>query len=250
MIYAITNKHVLAGEKSVFIRWDDYVNHKSYCNEVVLKDSGVMPNYFKCSKPEVDLAAVTFTAGPPDSNLAVFDYPSVMGRDKMKRWGIAEGTDVVMTGYQFGCPGIRRIYPITRFGKVSLISDENWFNIGDLNEQAYMIEIGTTYGASGSPVFLNPLQFRLLSTGRLNICQSDINIFGVVKGMPTTFAPLKGAETIYAEVSPGLAAIEPGENLKFFLKELAASLHNIGFTVDLNSQLSGDAHYLRPRHPD
>jgi hypothetical protein len=226
------------------------VKHHSYCNEIALKDSGTIPTYLKCSKPEIDLAAVLFTGiVPPDSNLAVFNYSMVLDRNKMKRWGIAEGTDVVTSGYQFNYPGIHRIYPVTRFGKISLISDEGWFWVGSLNEQAYMIEIGTTYGASGSPVFLNPIQLRLTHAGDFDVSRSDINILGVVKGIPLAMAPISGSDTIVAEVSPGLAAIEPAENLKFFLREIAAKLQSksIGLTVNLNSKFSSNAHYLKPR---
>jgi hypothetical protein len=238
LLFIITNKHVIEGQKSVYVRWNDSLSSKSYCYKLSLRSyvrgSGIMPTYFKCSKKEIDLAALWLPQNAAgNSTPTVFDSSMILDRQKMKRLKISEGADVVTAGYEFGYPGIRRMYPVTRFGKISLLSDENWFNIGNIHQQAYMIEIGTTYGASGSPVFLNPTQISLTPQGNLDFRRVQIEILGVVKGIPLTLAPIHGTGSIFADVSPGLAAIEPGYNLKFFVREIAAWFSNIGFTVKL-----------------
>jgi hypothetical protein len=129
-------------------------------------------------------------------------------------------------GYLFGYSGQKQNFPITKFGKVSLITKEAWFlnSSSGRQEEAYLVELQNTPGLSGAPVMvygleikLNPLRYRDLPP----------LVFGVVKGL--RLAPTPGGA-----ISQGVAAVEPGYRLKELIKSIAEQLRKDGKDVLLN----------------
>jgi hypothetical protein len=68
--------------------------------------------------------------------------------------------------------GQKHNYPITKFGKISILSSERWFFSPEWHrqEQAYVVELQNTPGLSGAPVMVygpefrfTPFQFRELT---------------------------------------------------------------------------------------
>ncbi len=72
-------------------------------------------------------------------------------REDFKKLNIREGTEVFFTGLFVPYSGYERMYPIVRFGRVSLVTEEK-IKWKDQLMDLYLIESGSFGGNSGSPV--------------------------------------------------------------------------------------------------
>lgn len=62
----------------------------------------------------------------PDTNPTVFDYGLICDDAMYQSIEIREGTDVYTVGYLWGYSDHKQNFPVTKFGKVALITNENW----------------------------------------------------------------------------------------------------------------------------
>lgn len=232
-VYLVTAKHVFLkdekDEKSffpfVFVR----INKQSGGAETLRLDlitEGTRKNVFTHDDPSVDIAVVPAL---PDQGRYDFKFlpdDFLTTKDEFKKLNIREGSDVFFTGLftpQFEQDvGDQRNYPIVRFGKVALVSEEK-INWGKLNAELYLIE-GSSYGGnSGSPVYFHLGAER--EPSKLIVGNPVLKLAGVMQG---TFTKSKQLTVIETSAIPaysstmGIAFVVP-----------AYKLHEILFSDEL-----------------
>lgn len=234
--FIITNAHVVKNRKKVQIRINHQDGKSCVSHTIDISSSAIFP-----SDKSIDLVALSIP-DVPDTNPVIFDYSYILGDEDLKKAEIEEGTEVVSMGFLSPYAGFAKNFPVMRFGKLALITDENWWP-SDVSkpQKGYVVEIYNVGGSSGSPVVLQPSQVRV---NRENVFQKRRiapYVIGVIKGHPNTVAEhaavkagsLQKVPDNYTLVSAGVAVIEPGESLKTLMKEVAEQLGKLGTPVDL-----------------
>lgn len=221
--FLITAQHVIRDRRAVILRLNQSDQSAATCFTLVLTRTGEAQNVFGAS-PGVDLLAITLP-DIPGTDPVVFDYSMLLDEPTMKKWDIRVGTNVFTVGYLFGYSGERSNFPVTKFGHISILTEERWFLSPESGryEQAYLVELQGTPGLSGAPVLTygfelreKPFQFRQLAP----------YVVGVVKG--GLLAPARGQM-----IPQGMTAVEPADRLKDLMKELAARLRAGGAEVQM-----------------
>jgi hypothetical protein len=221
--FLVTAEHVIGNRDAVILRLNrkDAVGFVCFRLDLLRRDD--KRNVFSSSKPEVDLIAVSLP-DIADSDPTVFDYSLTMSKQFMNKAEVQVGTEVYMIGYLFGYAGQKQNYPITRFGKVALLTEEQWYHSPRKKiEQAYLVEMQSISGLSGAPVILQSSQIRVNEKGQLQHRLMPAFILGVNKG--TLLSPLGGTQ--------GVAAIEPGYHLQDLLRSIADALVAASHEVEL-----------------
>ena len=214
-IYTITSRHVLwdtASKSFVRETWLR-LNTKSGDASFVrmsMTTKGVRRNVFTHADSTVDLVAVL---GIPDEDKYDFNYiPSEIVRTSqdLKRLGLGEGTDIFFPALFVPHIGEHKNYPIVRFGKLALVSDERIMWDNQL-QRLFLIESISIGGHSGAPVFawFEPL---VKPGTMLSHEEKRIRLIGVMKGFFELERPIGVRETriipIFASHT-GISAVVP-----------------------------------------
>lgn len=155
--YLVTAKHVLRPTvnnwlPAVFVR----LNRNDGTSEKILLPiipTGPNKNVFTHDDPTVDIAVVPFFPKPfTNFDCRFLPVEFVTKQADFQSLNIREGSDVFFTGMFVPHLGDKRNTPITRFGKVALLTDEkiDWVTG---KTDLYLMEANSFPGNSGSPVF-------------------------------------------------------------------------------------------------
>jgi len=182
-------------------------------------------NVFFHSDPSVDIAVIPFL---PDQNIFDFRFlpdefiTTQMDYDSLN---IREGSDVFFTGLFTPYPGSEMNYPIVRFGRVALVTNEKIEWQGK-QMSLYLIEAGSYGGNSGAPVFFYLGSDR--ESGAVVIGPPVLKLAGIMQGTFRDVQEIKVIETKKVPISlsnMGIAAIVP-----------AYKLHELLFSEELKRQ--------------
>jgi len=230
-VYLVTAKHVLCKPDTtdfidkVFFR----LNKKeggSQINPIPIKTEGEKCTVFTHNDPDVDIAVIPCLPDPAKYDFKFIPDDMIITKEVYKELKIREGSEVFFTGLFSGHPGVERNYPIVRFGRVALVTDEKieW----ELGKQMdlYLIEAGSYGGNSGSPVFFSLGSDR--EPGSIIIGSPIYKLAGVMQGTFLDAQKVKFAETESVPISVssmGIAAVVPGYKLHevLFSEELKKS---------------------------
>jgi len=166
--FLITAEHVIHGRSAIVLRFNRSEGKGKVCVDVPLERSGPNQNLFAPSDESTDVVAINLPNTPADADLITITYSWIMDEDGLKKYDLKVGTGVFTVGYLFGYAGESQNYPVTKFGKVSVLTDEKWF-LSDRGsyENAYLVELQNVPGLSGAPLLaygeefkMNPLRFR------------------------------------------------------------------------------------------
>ncbi|MFH1288714.1 MAG: hypothetical protein ABII25_08480 [bacterium] len=218
VVYLVTAKHVLLKPNTteyydtVFIR----LNKKeggSDTGGIPIKINGENQNVFIHTDSSVDLAVIPFL---PDQSKYEFKFipdDLITTKETYKELNIREGTDVFFAGLFSQYIGAEKNYPIVRFGRVALTTDEKISWQGKLMD-LYLIEIGSYGGNSGSPVFFYLGSDR--EPGSLIVGSPILKLAGIMQGTFLDAQEIKVVETKQIPLSlsnMGIAAIVPAYKL-------------------------------------
>ena len=226
--YLVTARHVLRPSENtwlpfVFVRLNLH-DGTSRMMLLPLITSGLNKNVFTHDDPTVDIAVVPFFPQPFtnfDNLFLPLGY--IPSEADFKSLNIHEGSDVFFTGMFLHNLGNKHNTPITRFGKVALMSDEKIDWIAGKTD-LYLMEANSYPGNSGSPVFFivgmeraNGLVF---SSGG-----PTIKLAGIMSGCYNDFQPIQAVSVStnqYVTPNLGIAGVVPSYELKdiLFSKEL------------------------------
>jgi len=154
-VFLITNKHVLEGADSVWLRFNKTSVQESDDYRLILKDAAT-GNQEWSSHPTVDVAARGFIlinqmqeAGY-DAGFFSADTSADTKQD-LKSRGATEGDGIFLLGFPMNLVGQERRYVICRSGYIARIQDMH----EDLSNQ-YLVDAMVFPGNSGSPVISRP----------------------------------------------------------------------------------------------
>jgi hypothetical protein len=227
--YFVTAKHVLQLEggrgfrPSLHIR----INAKAGKTEMLstrLIFQGPGKNLFLHKDSSVDLAVIP---GRPD--LAKHEFKVVTDdlittNTEYQSLQIGEGSEVFFAGLFWQFVGEHRNYPIVRFGRVALVTDERIIWNG-IKTDLYLIESGAYGGNSGAPVFFYLGPERV--PGSLVVGPRVLKLAGIIQGNFGDAEPIVAIERALvpmARANVGIAAVVP-----------AYKLHEILFSPELKA---------------
>lgn len=220
--YFVTAKHVLQDEKGnwlpkIFLRMNQLDGQISYT------DYPIEPkNIFTHKEPEVDLAVIAMRPRLDVIEFKTIPQKIIATEEKIKKDKIEEGDDVFFTGLFTSYMGNQKNHPITRFGKVALMTDEkiDWHEKGksSIKTNLFLIECQTFGGNSGSPVFfqIGPK----LESGEFAIGPPSFYLAGIVKGSFLNASETQNIETVTTTISyenVGISAVTPAYKLNEIL---------------------------------
>jgi hypothetical protein len=225
-VYFVTAKHVVQDKQ------------KKYLSKIFLRlnqlngDAGLIPlndlTFIEHDDNDVDLAIFNYLPDQKKYDFRFVQDELIASKDVIEKHKIAEGDEVFFAGLFTSHIGQKRNQPITRFGKVALMSEEKieWrepeypAKLMDL----YLLECQSFGGNSGSPVFfhLDPLR----NLQELNDGRSKTFLAGIMTG-----SFLQGSQIQILQTSPnlislqnlGIAAVTPA----YKLHEILCSQHPI-----------------------
>lgn len=228
--YLITAKHVLQDPSGVFFpRIWVRVNKISGGVDrmtIELNLQGPLKNAFVHPDPSVDIAVVPLPMlNPSIHDVLVLTDDILVSQKEFKELKIAEGSDVFFTGMFLPHLGENRNYPIVRFGKVALLSDEKitWNGTPTI---LYLMETFAFGGNSGAPVFFYLGADR--EPGAIVVGPPVVKLAGVMQGFFNDFEPIGVVQTNavpVAKLNSGIAGVVP-----------AYLLHDILYSDELRSK--------------
>jgi len=217
-VYLVTAKHVLYKQNTtdfldiVFVR----LNKKeggSQIGVIPIVTEGEKRNVFMHNDFSVDIAIIPFLPDQEKFDFKFLPDDLITTKEGFKELKIREGSDVFFTGLFTPYPGAERNYPIVRFGRVALVTDEKIEWQGKLMD-LYLIEAGSYGGNSGSPVFFYLGSDR--EPGSIMIGSPILKLAGVMQGTFLDVHEIKVVETKNVPIavsSMGIAAVVPGYKL-------------------------------------
>jgi hypothetical protein len=226
--YLVTARHVLRPSETnwlpgVYVRLN-LRDGTSTNVPLPIHTNGAKKNVFIHDDPSVDIAVVPFWPNPFTNYDCLFlpaDF--ITSEADFKSLDIHEGSDVFFTGMFVNHLGSKHNSPITRFGKVSLITDEkiDWVTG---KTDLYLMEANAYPGNSGSPVFFQVGGER--ANGSIVLGGGPvIKLAGVLSGGYFDVQPIKTLSVSTNQfVTPnlGITGVVPSYELKeiLFSKEL------------------------------
>jgi len=215
--YLVTAKHVLKDENgnlysSVFIR----LNKKDNTAELIeLKLAG--QKICTHSDDTVDIAVIPAWPDEARYDFKVIPSELLMTKEIFDKEKITEGDEVFFVGLFTNYFGEQKNVPVTRFGRVAMITDEkiNWD--GKMTD-LYLLETQSFGGNSGAPVFFYLNQTR--QPGLLILGASKIFLAGVMQGTFLDAEKVRFVQTQNVPISvqnAGIAAVVPAYKLREIL---------------------------------
>jgi hypothetical protein len=154
-VYLVTAKHVIQKrDKSFFPEIFIRLNKKDGDVKTVplhINTEGDKKDVYFHEDPSVDLAVIPFPF-LSDCDIKFLNVEWITTKEDFRKFNIREGTEVFFMGLFIPHIGEHKNYPIMRFGRVAMVTDEkvDWDHT---KTDLYLIEATSTGGNSGSPVF-------------------------------------------------------------------------------------------------
>jgi S1-C subfamily serine protease len=154
-VYLVTNRHVLEGERIVYLRFNPRAAQPAKEYTLNLEDPKGNRLWFAHPDPEVDVATCPIVVKVLRDEGMQFAYfqndVHVAERKKASDLGITEGDFVYVLGFPMGLIGGERNYVIARKGTIARIRD---VLAGTTKE--FLVDAFTFPGNSGGPVVTKP----------------------------------------------------------------------------------------------
>jgi Trypsin-like peptidase domain len=216
--YLVTAKHVISKPNSteyfdkIFLR----LNKKDGSSEIVMLPivpDGNNKTVFVHNDPSVDIAVIPCLPNENMFDFKVLPDEKLTTQEEYKNLSIREGSDVFFVGLFTPYLGAEKNYPVVRFGRVALVTNEKILFNGK-QQDLYLIEVGSYGGNSGSPVFFYLGADR--EPGTLYLGSPVLKLAGIMEG---TFLDAKEIKVIETKTTPfalsnmGIAAVVPSYKL-------------------------------------
>lgn len=207
-LWLITNKHVLQGLKTVFIRFNAAPGATAKDYEVQLIARNGKSRWIGHSDANIDVAAIFLNASVLDSDARHYAFfqsdDHASGKAQLQANGITEGDRIFVLGFPMGLVTADRQYVICRGGAVARIRDYLEGNASD-----FLVDAPVFPGNSGGPVILCPSLTAI--TGTKTVARADL--IGIVKSYVPFIDVAISQQTrrprITFEENSGLASVEP-----------------------------------------
>lgn len=218
-VYFVTARHVITDStqgklfSNIYLRLDKK-NGGTQTLELPLRADGPKQTVYFHSDPTVDLVVIPALPDEKTLNFKILPDDLITDVGKFNELKISEGSEVFFTGLFTPHVGQQKNYPVVRFGRVALVTDEkvDW---GGTLMDLYLIESYSFGGNSGSPVFFYLGSDR--EPGSIILGQPQLFLAGVMMGAFQDVRPIQALQTNTIPVSSsnlGIAAVVPSYKLR------------------------------------
>lgn len=221
--YLVTAKHVLKPDpekdlyyREVFVR----LTKRSGGVEGIrlpIRPKGKDKTVFTQNDKTVDIAVIPGSPKLERYDFKAITFDLIVTRAEFQKLNIGEGTDVFFAGMFTPHLGKEKNYPIVRFGRIALISDEKIQFMKRMRD-LLLVDTFSFGGNSGSPVFVYLGADR--QPGSLVVGPPLLKLVGIMSGSYSKGVRIMEIQTGTAEVSfdnMGIAAVVPTDYLKKIL---------------------------------
>lgn len=214
----VTNKHVIDKQKSIIMRAT--TNKGCVCKEFALQSEGAGINLFLAKQPAINLAVIR-APQIADVRPYVVDYSSFLDENALKTLPVIEGENVFAGDIFMPGGGSTENYPLVRSGQIALLRNDLWSQNELGTGQAYIVQLGTTFGATGIPVFLTGSNKLLGVTKAVAFAPAPASVAVAEVRVEDGISVPKTVEAKGSAVVPnGLVMVEPAANLKLLLESV------------------------------
>ena len=167
-IYLITARHIIAKIIAKNLALDGNIWMRINKRDGSFDFIPIPINTFIPHPDSVDVMILPFAP-----SIAIYDYLTLphgmlLNQDIVNEENVSLGDDVFMTGLFVRHIGKERNIPIIRIGNISAMPEEPIYNEFFGNMDAYLIELRSLGGLSGSPVFLHLSDSRIMKSDDKN----------------------------------------------------------------------------------
>jgi S1-C subfamily serine protease len=207
-VFLVTNKHVLAGETEMVVKFNPLSGTGSQDVTLALRSSNGRDKWIPHPDGNVDLAAIGINV----EHLRTLNLRLNFFRDDDHAWtiaqmrdaGVSEGDAVFVLGYPMGLVNDVWQTAICRTGCIARIQDV--LNAGDGD---FLIDASVFPGNSGGPVVVQPESTSIIGTQSIN----KANLVGVIQSylpyQDLAISAQTGQPRIIFDENSGLAPVIP-----------------------------------------
>jgi len=162
------------------------------------------------------LAVLPFAPDTTTFEYKACDVSMLATESKLTEHLIGIGEEIAVSGLFVSRTGNKRNIPIVRFGNLAAMPVEKLPDKKGLDYHAYLIEVRSIGGLSGSPVFafLGPSR---VHEGKINLLQTVLLLLGVVRGhwrQPRTNRRVSALADDAANLNLGIAVVTSATELE------------------------------------
>jgi hypothetical protein len=221
-VYLVTAKHVLQLEdrktffKTIYVRLNRNVGDAEFLR-LDLNLAGKSKNVFVHTDTTADIAVIPVLPDQTKYDFKILTDEYLTSKEDFANLKITEGSEIFFTGLFIPHTGKHRNYPVVRFGRVALITQEK-INWEDQMTELYLVESASYGGNSGSPVFFYLGANR--EPGAIVLGAPVLKLAGIMKGFFGESRPIQLIETSHIPVAVsnvGIAAVVPAFQLNDIL---------------------------------
>lgn len=214
-VYLVTAKHVLQTEdrkswlSKIFLRLNTRKGDSGIIEIPIVPSGKNQTVFLHPNDSTADVAVIPHLVDEKRFDFKFLPMEFLTSKQDFADLKIVEGSEMFFTGLFSPHIGTRRNYPVIRFGRVAMITDEK-VKFGDYEADLYLVETGSYGGNSGAPVFFYLGSDR--QPGALILGPPILKLAGVMSGTFLDAQPVRSVDTAKIAVAPsnmGIAAVVP-----------------------------------------
>lgn len=150
-------------------------------------------------------------------------------RARLDELNVGVGDEIVMFGRFVTVGGVQINQPLARFGNIALMPGEKVMDARGVKVEAYLVELRSLSGFSGSPVFVYIAPATYRGEGKMMpFYQESIGLIGIDTGHISINSPVvqsDGGATGTVQQNSGLTIVSPVWKIADVVEELTRSSH-------------------------
>lgn len=214
--YIITNKHVVDGKNTIFVRFNSTEGELVKDYPINLSDKNGKLVYSAHPNTATDIIAIQIkpqTLVKDKSIWGSFDLEdNALTLEQMKTTGVEEGTLVYALGFPMNLVNNIIKAPICRLGCISRIFDA--FLLSKKGTPVYLVDAQTFPGNSGGPIINRPEQMSIQGTAH----NGSANLIGILNSYipyrDTLVSQQTGEARMVQTENSGLTVVHPVDRIK------------------------------------
>jgi len=209
-VYLVTAKHLVDGGEQLYLR----MNTIGGAFELIRLDA----NWLFSQDQSVDLAVLPFAPDKQIFEYKTADCTMLATESKLAEHSIGIGEEIAIPGLFVARAGNKRNIPIVRFGNIAAMPVETLTDKKGQEYHAYLVEVRSIGGLSGSPVFayLGPSRINP-PKGNIDLGHWFIFLLGVIRGhwsQPKPKHKINALADDAENVNMGIAVVTPATELE------------------------------------
>lgn len=213
--YIITNKHVVNGKKTIFVRFNATEGNLVKDYAINLVDENGNTTYSAHPNEKTDIVAIQIIPQTLINDKSIwgsFDLEEhALTLEQMKVTGVEEGTLVYSLGFPMNLVDTIKA-PICRLGCISRVFDA--FLLSEKGNPTFLVDAQTFPGNSGGPIINRPEQVSIMGT----VHNNSANLIGILSSYilyrDTLISMQTGEKRMEQVENSGLTVVHPVDRIK------------------------------------